>query len=87
MKRLIIITAVALFGAYVTSVFADVPGRWWAQSPTLFWPADRAWCVATAPDRQCTLVAGSIALVEDLLAAAGLEVWPVAGTDRMPDPA
>jgi hypothetical protein len=64
--------------------FSDAPGQWWAQSPTVWWPQDRGWCVTTAPDRRCTLVGGSVALVEDLLAAAALEVWPVDVDDRLP---
>ncbi|MCV2393576.1 hypothetical protein OEB99_04580 [Actinotalea sp. M2MS4P-6] len=63
--------------------YHDAPGQWWAQSPTAFWPVDRAWCVVTEPARECTLVGGSVALREDLLAAADLECWPVRVVDRM----
>ncbi|MGW4111058.1 hypothetical protein ACWEFJ_09285 [Actinosynnema sp. NPDC004786] len=59
------------------------PG-WWLphdggahQTPNLFWPADRAWCVASEIDLHCTFVGGSAALVEEVLAAPGLEAWPV----------
>jgi hypothetical protein len=38
------------------------------QSPNLFWPQDRTWCVASEIDLFCTLVAGSEALAEALLA-------------------
>jgi hypothetical protein len=65
--------------------YSDRPGRWWAQSPTGFWPADRRWCVITHPARTCTLVAGSVALVEDVLAASGLEAWPVGPDDKLPE--
>jgi hypothetical protein len=51
------------------------------QSPNLFWPHDHAWCVASEIDLFCTLVAGSIALAEDLLADPYLEVWRVFATD------
>lgn len=71
-------------GAAVPLSFSDTPGRWWAQSPTGIWPADRAWCVTTDPDRRCTLVAGTVALAEDLLAASELEVWPVDPRDVLP---
>jgi hypothetical protein len=33
--------------------------RHFAESPCLFWPADRAWCVATEVDFDSTLVSGS----------------------------
>jgi len=72
--------------AAVPLAFSDEPGRWWARSPAAFWPQDRAWCVVTAPDRRCTLVGASVAAVEDLLAAAELEAWPVRGSDRLPTP-
>lgn len=50
---------------------------WVHQTPNLFWPADHAWCVASEIDLHCTLVGGSAALVEDVLATDGLEAWPV----------
>lgn len=51
------------------------------QSPNLFWPQDRAWCVATEVDLDSTLVAGSTALVEAVLASPALEAWPVGPDD------
>ncbi len=51
------------------------------QSPNLFWPDDHAWCVATEIDLFCTLVAGSNALAESLLADPRLEVWRVLPDD------
>jgi hypothetical protein len=47
------------------------------QSPNLFWPGDHAWCVASEIDLFCTLVAGSNALADSLLADPRLEVWRV----------
>jgi hypothetical protein len=47
------------------------------QSPNLFWPQDQAWCVASEIDLFCTLVAGSAALADDMLAESRLEVWRV----------
>lgn len=40
--------------------------RWgaWFQSPSLWWPDDRAWCVATEIDDYSTFVAGSEACIE-----------------------
>jgi len=53
------------------------------QSPNLFWPADQAWCVATEVDFDSTLVAGSTALNDQLLATPGLEAWPVEPRDGL----
>jgi hypothetical protein len=52
---------------------ADEPGE---QSATLWWPRDRAWCVATDPDLVSTYVGGSAACIGDLLAASGVEAAP-----------
>jgi len=51
----------------------DVP---WAQSPNLFWPADRAWIVATEIDFDSTLVGGTREAVGAVLTSR-LEAWPV----------
>jgi hypothetical protein len=47
------------------------------QSPNLFWPADHGWCVASEIDLYCTLVGGSHALAESLMANRALEAWRV----------
>jgi len=52
----------------------DLP---WTQSPNLFWPADRSWCVATEIDFDSTLVGGSAELVAAVLRSAELEAWPI----------
>ncbi|HJZ38232.1 MAG TPA: hypothetical protein VJ204_18330 [Solirubrobacterales bacterium] len=49
------------------------------QAPNLIWPEDRAWFVASEVDLDSTLVGGSRALIDELLAAPGLEVWEVEG--------
>jgi hypothetical protein len=59
---------------------AEVP---WTQSPTLFWPADRAWCVATEVDFDSTLVAGGEEAVAAVLAAVDLEALPVEPSDSL----
>ena len=46
-------------------------------SPNLWWPDDRAWCVATEIDLAWTYVGGSAALIDDVLASAALEAQPV----------
>jgi hypothetical protein len=44
-----------------------------AQSPTLWWPADRAWCVASEIDFHSTYLGGSRQLIADVLADCRLE--------------
>ncbi len=53
------------------------------QSPSLFWPADRSWCVGTEIDFDSTLVAGPAGLVAAVLDAPGLEAWPVNPADSL----
>lgn len=57
--------------------------RWWPQSPNLLWPADRSWCLATEIDLDSTVVGGSRALVDALLAHPGLEALPVREDDSL----
>lgn len=54
-----------------------------SEPPTIVWPADRAWFVASDPDLDSTYVGGSGALVESLLARPDLEAWPVEAGDRV----
>jgi hypothetical protein len=49
----------------------------WEQSPSLWWPANRAWCVATDVALMSTYVGGSRACIEAVVAASGLEAWEV----------
>ena len=53
----------------------------WEQSANLWWPADRAWCVATDIDLRSTYVGGSAACVADLLGTPGIEALPVGPDD------
>jgi hypothetical protein len=53
------------------------------ESPNLFWPSDHAWCVASAIDLYCTLVAGSEAMAEALIADKRLETWRVFPEDSV----
>ena len=57
------------------------PDRLLVEPPSLVWPADRAWFVASDTDLDSTYLGGSAALIEALLEHSGLEVWPVAATD------
>ena len=47
-------------------------------SPTLWWPADRAWCVATEIDFIETIIGGSAAGIRRILDHPELEALPVA---------
>ncbi len=53
------------------------------QSPNLFWPADRAWCVGTEIDLDSTLVAGDAETIAAVLACPGLEAWSVQVGDSL----
>lgn len=62
----------------------QVTAEWFMpQSPTLIWPESRSWCVGTEVDFDSTLVAGPDPLIEDILAAPGLEVWRVGPEDDL----
>ncbi len=64
-------------------------GHWYgpawfdAQSPNLFWPADRAWCVASEIDFDSTLVGGTTELVDAILQAPEFDSWPVQPDDSL----
>jgi hypothetical protein len=45
-------------------------------SPNLWWPDDRAWCIATETDLAWTYVGGSAALISEVLANPRLEAQP-----------
>ena len=51
------------------------------QTPNLWWPADRAWCVATEIDLPWTYVGGSAELIDAILADPRLEAMPVEAED------
>lgn len=54
-------------------------GIWFqAQSPSLIWPQDHAWCVATEVDADFTLVGGSSDLIDAILANPHLEAVRIA---------
>lgn len=52
-------------------------------APTLWWPDDRCWCVATDIDLMSTYVGGTTELVARLIAASGIEALPVAASQRL----
>lgn len=51
--------------------------------PNIWWPEDRAWCVATEVDLDSTYVAGSSRLVQDVMRDRNLEAVPAGLTDRV----
>jgi hypothetical protein len=53
------------------------------QSPSLWWPADRAWCVATDIDLVSTYIGCSNACIEAILDEPSLEAWRVNLEDRV----
>jgi hypothetical protein len=51
------------------------------EPPSIFWPADRAWLVASDPDLDSTYVGGSNALIEAVLTHPDLEAWRATADD------
>ena len=61
----------------ILAFFAGWPGRnAWSNSPNIWWPADRAWCVATDIDLCYTYVGGSLECIEAILNHPNLEAQP-----------
>lgn len=58
-------------------------GRLVQESPSVIWPADLAWFVATDVDQESTYVGGTEALIKALIADPGLEVWPASVGDSI----
>ena len=55
----------------------------WLEGPNLWWPDDRAWCVASEIDFPYTYVGGSSALVDAVLAHPQIEALPATIHDRI----
>lgn len=72
-----------LLNGDVNTVRSFVNTRSWQQSPNLWWPEDRSWCVATEIDLYDTFIGGSTECIAQLLASPGLEVYPVNVNDRI----
>lgn len=53
------------------------------QSPNLFWPANRTWCVASEIDFDSTLVGGPVRLIDAILHTPELDAWPVTADDSL----
>jgi hypothetical protein len=55
----------------------------WGQCPNIWWPADRAWCVASEIDLQWTYVGGPRGLIDAVLADDRIEALPAAPDDAV----
>jgi hypothetical protein len=53
------------------------------QSANLWWPKDRAWCVATDIDLNSTYIGASDACIEAVLGEGSLETWRASPNDRI----
>lgn len=53
------------------------------QSPNLFWPDGRAWCVASEIDFDSTLLGGSTQLIDAILKDPTFDSWPVEPDDSL----
>jgi len=72
-----------LYAGPVTAVTAIAPLSGDDQTANLYWPADRAWCVATEIDLAWTYVAGPAGLIDALLADSRLEALPARPDDPL----
>ena len=63
-----------LFTGPISDALAFVSTQ--GQTPNLFWPSDRSWCVASEIDLYWTYVGGSEAMVDQVLASADIEAQP-----------
>jgi hypothetical protein len=62
---------------------ANMAAEPFEQSANLWWPADRAWCVATDVDLVSSYVAGSADCIAEVLARPDLEALPAEFTQRV----
>jgi hypothetical protein len=49
----------------------------WPQSPSLIWPADRAWTLVTEIDFDSTIIGGSQNLISEIVADPGIEALQI----------
>ncbi len=61
------VDAATRIGHWITKEWFD------AQSPSIFWPEDHSWCVATEVDADTTLVGGSRDLIAEVTNSSLLE--------------
>lgn len=60
-----------------------INGVFFPHSPSLIWPDDHAWCVATDVDLRSTYIAATPALADELLSDGRLEAWLVRPDDPL----
>ena len=67
-----------LFRGPIEGVLTFLAGEhpFWGDTPSIWWPADRAWCVATDIDLYDTYVGGSEECIEAILNHPELEALP-----------
>lgn len=58
----------------ITASVGDPP---WRQSPNLWWPDDRAWCVATEIDLNTTYIGCNRSCRDEILALPEIEAFPI----------
>ena len=66
--------------AEAVATLAGLDGTW-GQVPNIWWPADRAWCVASEIDLQWTYVGGPRGLIDAILADDRIEALPATPDD------
>ena len=76
------LSGISISVAYSEGPEGDPPefepdSSFWRESPSLIWPQDRSWFVASEVDFDSTLVGGSRELVDALIAHPGLEAYEV----------
>ncbi len=70
-----------LFTGPLTAVRTSLCADTWWQSPSLWWPHDRAWCVETEVDFMSTYVGGTRQCIAELIARDDLEAVTVEPSD------
>ena len=73
------IEAATRTGKWLTPTWFD------SQSPSLFRPADHAWCVATEVDRDSTLTGGTQQLIDAITDNPLIEALPIDPHEPRPD--
>jgi hypothetical protein len=72
-----------LYAGPVDSVAAVSPLSALEQTPNLWWPVDRAWCVATEIDLPWTYVGGPVSLIDSILGDERIEALPAEPGDPL----
>lgn len=55
------------------------------QTPNLWWPRDRSWCVATDFDLDVSYVAADLSLIAEVIGSAVLDAVPTSQDDHLPN--